>query len=437
MRAIIIVRWFLWISIVVRSVSMTEGLTIRRFFIHPMMRGVLSRFRSLPPVIHERSSHPSLLDKGKRLFSSYNNNNNNSNNNADADDDSLSSSRARNDARIDVRNFLTQRAIQSFLFLCNSVRDPHSVRWMEEEFLQTRNQLEFHGTGAGYMERFGGTWDGPLLEMMKRPKETVIVSAKRSGKGHKGWSKHNPYLEDRYVDFEIDIDPVSLTSRILSVREQIAKEWITDLQIIGHANSQILDSYFALAKQERGKKDHELHTTPDTVFERTAVNILNNHTAFTVTASSPLRKGNFDLLYNLCTQASVHRLLRQLKGAGSAKEISFVWVRDFYVDRLAEYFDGDLPYGRADDFMDELLRTPPSLIYTEDNKAGLADPMGLAEQIIELRSSIVEEWIELMKRVPQDHTERIRKELLEKQMAAWGSSRGSGSSSSGSQGGFE
>ena len=35
-----------------------------------------------------------------------------------------------NEARVDVRNLLTQRAIQSFMFLLTSVRDPHSAKWV-------------------------------------------------------------------------------------------------------------------------------------------------------------------------------------------------------------------------------------------------------------------------------------------------------------------
>jgi hypothetical protein len=50
--------------------------------------------------------------------------------------DSFESSRyedalTRNKARTDVRNFLTQRAIQSFVYLLNQCRDPHTVNWME------------------------------------------------------------------------------------------------------------------------------------------------------------------------------------------------------------------------------------------------------------------------------------------------------------------
>jgi hypothetical protein len=333
-----------------------------------------------------------------------------------ADKDGEALSRARNDARTDVRNLLTQRAIQSFMYLCESCRDPHSGKWIED-FLDAKNHLEFHGTGAGYFERFGSTYDGPLLAMIEHPKDVVIVSAKRRGKGHGGWSKNNPYLEDRYVEFKIDIDPVSLASRILSVREQIANEWVTDLNILMEANDKILESYTRLAKEERRKKDDELVQTPQVAFERTAVNMLGDSISFINTATSPFRRGNFDLLYNLCTQVSIHRILRE----GKPKEISFAWLRDFYTERITDYFDGNQPYGRADDFIEELLLSSPSVMYTDGGKAGLADPMGLVEEIIEMRREVMDEWKTIMKQVPEDHDVGIRRIILEKQMEAWGS----------------
>jgi hypothetical protein len=59
-------------------------------------------------------------------------------------------------SRIDVRNLLTQRSIQSFMFLCEECRDPHSGKWIEE-FLGTKNLLQYHGTGASFVT--GVTWD--------------------------------------------------------------------------------------------------------------------------------------------------------------------------------------------------------------------------------------------------------------------------------------
>jgi hypothetical protein len=333
----------------------------------------------------------------------------------DSNDSEQERVRRANDSRVDVRNLLTQRAIQSFLYLLTMCRDPHSGKWIED-FLQTRNSLEYHGTGAGYIERFGGTWHGPLSEMTQQPKDVVIVSAKRRGRGHGGWSKDNPYLEDRYVEFEIDIDPVSLASRILSVREQISKEWISDLDILDEANRNILDSYFGRVKS---RSEQQLHA-----FERTAVNILNNHTAFSSQSSSPFRKGSFDLLYNLCTQAAIHQLLRDYAEGGQSKEVPLKWLRNFYMSRVETYFDGDQPYGRADDFLDELLRSSPSVLLSEGGKgpAVLADPLLLAEDIIRKRSSISKHWKALLKRVPDDHAE-IRKLILAKQVEKWSSGK--------------
>lgn len=226
------------------------------------------------------------------------------------------------------------------MFLCEECRDPHSGKWIED-FLGTKNLLEYHGTGASFVT--GLDWDRPFLEMLEQPKDVMIVSAKRRGRGHGGWSKNNPYLKDRYVEFEISIEPISLADRILTVREQIANEWVTDLEILGRANQQILESYFQLAKDDRQRLNQD--TVPQEVaFERTAINALNNHTVFGATGS-PFRKGSFDLLYNLCTQASIHRLLHLLRERGD--ETNLNWLLEFYVDRLPDYFDGDVPYGRA------------------------------------------------------------------------------------------
>lgn len=337
---------------------------------------------------------------------------------------------ARNIARTDVRNFLTQRAFQSFMFLAEECRDPHTGKWIQD-FLGLQNMLEYHGSGALDIDRFR-TWEASLVEMMEQPKDTVIVSAKRRGRGHGGWSKNNPYLPERWVEIPISIDPTSLTQRVMAVREQIGSEFVNDLTILRECNDMILDDYFAKVKatrdeQQQGQSvesysymDDPSRVNPTAIaFDRVGANILNNHTAFASVASSPFRRGNFDLLYNLATQESVHKLLRSLQAAGEAKIVSFEWLRDFYIDKVEEYFDGSLEYGRADDFIEELLLTSPSVIYTDDGKMGLADPLGLAEQIILTRSIVLDEWQELMRQVPDDHS-ALRRLILDKQMAASG-----------------
>ncbi|CAB9524729.1 expressed unknown protein (Partial), partial [Seminavis robusta] len=225
---------------------------------------------------------------------------------------------ARNDARTCVKSFLTQRAIQSFMFLLEECRDPHSGKWIED-FLGLANLGNYHGTGAFDIDRFA-SWEMVLFEMMERPKDKIIVSAKRRGRGHGGWSKHNPYLEERWVEFPIAIDPANLAQRILSVRGQIANEFIQDLDIVICTNDQILDSYFENIRYDErhssltagAARPEELAST----FDRITSIILSRNMENQVQVSSPFRKGNFDLLYNLCTQASIHELLRQYQDAG-------------------------------------------------------------------------------------------------------------------------
>ena len=72
-----------------------------------------------------------------------------------------------------------------------------------------------------------------LHDMMQQPNDKIIVSTKRRGRGHGGWSKNNPYLEEPWVEFKIDIRPASIVQRLLPVREQLAKEFERDLDVVG------------------------------------------------------------------------------------------------------------------------------------------------------------------------------------------------------------
>jgi hypothetical protein len=153
----------------------------------------------------------------------------------DADQDRYEDAFQHNTMRTDLRMFLTQRALQSFIFLSVSCRDPHTVKWLEvrasnievqkcgernrtarlRRIVQTNhssylycchcsypqdnyrfgNLEEFHGTGGLNLTEFT-SWDSILVDMLDRPADVVVVSARRRGRGHGGWSKNNPYMED-------------------------------------------------------------------------------------------------------------------------------------------------------------------------------------------------------------------------------------------------
>ncbi|GAX17878.1 hypothetical protein FisN_18Hh082 [Fistulifera solaris] len=336
---------------------------------------------------------------------------------------------AHNKIRTDVKNFLTQRAIQSFIFLLVQCRDPHTVRWLENTY-EFRNMESYHGTGAFNLTKWK-TWDSILDDMLHQPKDCVIVQAKRRGRGHGGWSANNPYLEERFVEFRIDIDPVSLASRILSVREQIAREWREDLVTLRTANDQILDSYYDMGRAAREDESSSLQeetnveqlVTPGVdekqrrVFDRNAMLMLTSTMIFKAFASSPQRQGNFDLLYLLLTQESLHRVLREYRKSGDEREVSYEWLKEFYLSRVSSFFDGHQDYGRADDFLEELLMAPPSTKELSSSRIGFIDPLRIAEDIITMRSVVAEEWQTEIASVPEDHM-GLRKKLLSKQMGS-------------------
>ena len=282
------------------------------------------------------------------------------------------------------------------MYLSEECRDPHSGRWIED-FLGLPNLGGYHGTGAFDVARHP-TWDAVLRDVMEQPNDRMIVSAKRRGRGHGGWSKDNPYLQERWVEFAIDIRPASLVQRLLPVREQLAKEFASDLDVVEIVDGRIMGSYF---DNLRDGGDGAF------AFDRISHDVLTNTTDFQGTCSSPLFRGNFDLLYGLCTQASAHRLLRELRDDDD--DLAFRWFGRFCAENVPSHFDGEQPFGRADDFLDALLRAPPSAAERPGGggfgSVGLADPLRLAERMIALRSGIASEWKEAMGETGRDHAE--------------------------------
>ena len=81
------------------------------------------------------------------------------------------------------------------MFLLTQIRDPHTANWIEN-MANATNLLEYHGSGAFNLTRYPD-WDSIFVDMIDRPRSKIILQAKRRGRGHGGWSKHNPYLKVR------------------------------------------------------------------------------------------------------------------------------------------------------------------------------------------------------------------------------------------------
>lgn len=155
----------------------------------------------------------------------------------------------------------------------------------------------------------------------------------------------------------------------------------------------------------------------DCCFERNAMIILENNMAMAEFASSPIRKGTFDLLLLLSLHESIHRVLRYYQDIGQDREVSFEWLSEYFTDRVEDFFDGYQHYGRADDFIEELLMTAPTVRNTVEGTA-LVDPQKVASDIIKMRSEVLLDWIDVMKNAPEDH-ESLKQIVLFQQTKGW------------------
>lgn len=297
--------------------------------------------------------------------------------------------------------FLNQCSLQSFLFLVKSLRDPQTVLWLESFTRPTiplhteqpkhtfptggsaeSRLLNYHGLAALNTTLFP-TWDSYFAQLLEQPGETFIVES------------HSKYIPD----YEMEIKPASLCARILSVREQIAREFVRDLDVIAAMGGRTLESYWKSIKKLKESDGQQ-----GTKMERENLmflefNVDNDY------APSPLRKGNFDLLALLATQEAINRVLNRQNDEQTQ------FLQDFYAARFLSHFTGAQPYGRADDFLEELLSSSPVMRSKPDGGTTLIDPIRIAGVIVKEREKVAMEWKSTAQTIPDEHLEIKRLQL--------------------------
>ena len=232
------------------------------------------------------------------------------------------------------------------------------------------------------------------------------------------------------------------------MREQIAREITGDLEAIANMGQQLFDSYWQNAKDRRDTKqikakgastdagdDQETSPyafdRPSTMYVNVGLNMDPRYDD--MPAPSPLRRGNFDLLYNLVTQSAVIDLLENEDGVVVGEDVvqnkaSQMYLDKFYHERLVTHFVGSQWYGKGDDFIEELMLGSPILMTRNDdenikdkndetkvssNPPLEIEPMRIAEQILLRRDKLALEWVNITKSAPSDHT-NIRKLQLDR-----------------------
>eukprot|EP00591_Stephanopyxis_turris_P003999 CAMPEP_0195508900 /NCGR_PEP_ID=MMETSP0794_2-20130614/1992_1 /TAXON_ID=515487 /ORGANISM="Stephanopyxis turris, Strain CCMP 815" /LENGTH=458 /DNA_ID=CAMNT_0040635989 /DNA_START=82 /DNA_END=1459 /DNA_ORIENTATION=- len=349
----------------------------------------------------------------------------------------------------DFRTLLNQCSIQSFMFLLSQMRDPQTMLWLDDftspalvsrasddaedpdddstgKFDSTTKNtnevrlLKYHGLGAMDMKLFP-TWNSYFLQMLKQRPVTYIIESELH----------------HISDYDLDIVPASLCSRILSVRAQIAEEWKRDLKVIATTGGRTLDSYWDNLREIRNSKKRESGKNSTTSIASgndsdsddvdTVVGIARGQNLLyldydassdTDNHPSPLRKGNFDLLLLMSTQEAIHRVLNKKEEDYDAEskdqfcEVTVDYLKSFYGMRLLSHFTGNQKYGRTDDFLEELLTSTPKII--EDEKTGktvLIDPLNVAERILNEREKVALEWQEIVQENSEELTEIRRQQM--------------------------
>ena len=383
----------------------------------------------------------------------------------------------------DFYMFLTQRSIQSFMFLTHQLRDPETCYWVED-FSQpnlvpqsssndpkkdfslsdsiplgdianswndgtgkgssstdndkdrpetdmdkrTCHLLRYHGLAAMDTALFP-TWESYFETLLEEPTDTWVIAS------------DIPHIPD----YTWEIDPNSLCSRILSVREQLSKEFAKDLQAVSDMGGQTFDWYWEKLRRSRDNEANDKGNNSDSDSDSdSSENSYNTQTPLITDPSSlrgsrdnllfleinvddprldhkpsPLRRGNFDLLVLLATEEAIHRVLnrwesKRVEGDDYDDErASHSFLEEFYQERQ-HFFHGPLPnYGKADDLLEELLL----LDSTDCNDDALVNPTKIAELVLREREVVALDWMEIAREAPMHHM-RIQKLRLDKMMTA-------------------
>jgi hypothetical protein len=322
----------------------------------------------------------------------------------------------------DFDQFLNQCTAQSFLFLLTTCRDPHTVQYLEKftkpmisapprpryysspenAALSTGDTgnskfLSYHGLAAMNTTAYP-TWDSYFQTLLEQPKKEYLIE---SG------LKYIP-------DYEMEINPPSLCTRMISVREQIAREFVHDLKILSHMGDDFMAAYWDGIKNGNDGDPLRTGISAELLF-------LDDERDY---APSPLRKGNFDLIALMATQESIHRLLNNdPKGEGGGEEESLTqqslsksnrqYLSHFYLQRLVSHFTNRQPYGQWTKFLLELLQSSPTVSMSADS---IVDPTRIVEQILTVRQAVALEWRVRAMEVPDLHVtiKRLQLDLLMK-----------------------
>ncbi|PXF46960.1 hypothetical protein BWQ96_03298 [Gracilariopsis chorda] len=257
-------------------------------------------------------------------------------------------------AELAVRDFLTRRAVNTVMYYMHELGDNTTRTWLKrfERFSERVENGQFVD-GESYLNR-----------MMRAEKERISVQV-----SHLGGRLLRTY--------EYDVEPFRLAKRILDIRKQLAAEWVGDLRCIEMENLEIQRMAIerALCSDEA-----QLESKRKLIFDSDPF----------ASDQTPLRYKNYHALKTLITSHAVSRLLPYVRDCGSNHDYMY----------LLQFCRAYGMIGDGDQFVRELMGRP---IERRTHPSYTIQPRSLALQVLELRTAVAAEWIEVMKFVPSEH----------------------------------
>jgi len=281
-----------------------------------------------------------------------------------------------------LKTLLTFQAVKTFMYYSEEFHDEVTVKWlnnfdkqMGEKEEESRQQI---------------AWNQYLGNMMRTPPEEIHI--KKIQQRARGGSGTNPYISNEHVyEFTVKIDPFSLGKRLMAIRENLANEWSSDLELVGQTNEEMQRNHLLeMINGEEGAVKFQ-----KAIFESDPFG-----------ASTPYRTANFDLLNNMITTIALRRLETEVRIGGNAASRS--WIEEIIEETKEMKHEEQMKY---------ILKGPLSRRVQGRSEVGEK----MVQLVMSFREQAAFESIITLQETKEDHNMMIREflnERLKDQMSA-------------------
>lgn len=297
-----------------------------------------------------------------------------------------------------LSTFVTQRAVQSQMYYLALNRDRFTAIYLSGFCRDSPLPFDYHG-----VDGLGTATSRDFVCALLDDDERQVVVKKpinhrggvNSRTGEPIDRSRNPYLETKYIEYTIDLQPPVLAERVMDTRAQIAAELRVDL-----GRFKLNDADLA-RRRTKGLYDDD-GECEGAAEARQALK--HSPPAFDDSAepsgrSSPLRAATYDLVRQLATAHAVEALLKR-PPTPETPMLRQLW------DEFKPKMTGSRTWLRGvndalspqDDLVLRLAAMPPA--FQGDQ---LLDPSALADAVVAERAKIAARWTKQLDKVHDEN----------------------------------